>query len=74
MFRFNPALKAEGKSPFILDSKAPSADYIDFIKNETRYTRLMQASPERAEELFQKAKERAEQKYQHLLKLKELYE
>ena len=74
MFRFNPALKAEGKSPFSLDSKEPTADYIEFIKNETRYTRLMQASPERAEELFNKAKENAAKKYQHLLKLKELYE
>ena len=74
MFRFNPALKAEGKNPFTLDSKEPSADYIEFIKNETRYTRLMQSSPERAEELFNKAKENAAKKYQHLLKLKELYE
>ncbi|MBQ5820143.1 MAG: pyruvate:ferredoxin (flavodoxin) oxidoreductase, partial [Clostridia bacterium] len=54
-FRYNPTLKAEGKNPFILDSKAPTASYIDFIKGETRYTRLAQAFPERAEALFAKA-------------------
>ena len=55
LFRFNPALKAEGKNPFSLDSKEPTTDYIDFIKSETRYSRLAQQFPERAEELFTKA-------------------
>ena len=38
MFRFNPALKAEGKNPFTLDSKAPTADYKEFIMGEARYS------------------------------------
>ena len=74
MFRYNPALKAEGKNPFTLDSKEPSASYIDFIKSETRYSRLAQAFPERAEELFNKAAERAKEKYDRLIKLSSLYE
>ncbi len=74
MFRFNPALKAEGKNPFTLDSKEPTASYIDFIKSETRYSRLAQAFPERAEELFNKAAERAKEKYDRLIKLSSLYE
>ena len=40
MFRFNPALKAEGKNPFTLDSKAPTADYKEFIMGEARYSSL----------------------------------
>ena len=73
MFRFNPALKAEGKNPFSLDSKAPSAEYQAFIKNEARYTRLMREFPNRAEALFAKSESVAMERYEHLLKLKELY-
>ena len=64
MFRYNPLLKAEGKNPFILDSKAPTADYIEFINSETRYSRLVQSFPERAKELFEEAKAQAEAKYE----------
>ena len=72
-FRFNPALKAEGKNPFTIDSKEPTGDYIGFIKNEARYARLAQANPERAEKLFNLAKTKAKEKYQHILDLGELY-
>ncbi len=73
LFRFNPALKAEGKNPFTLDSKAPNAEYQAFIKNEARYTRLMREFPDRAEALFQKSEKVALERYAHLLKLKDLY-
>ena len=73
MFRFNPALKAEGKNPFSLDSKEPSANYIDFIKSETRYARLAQSFPERAQELFAKAEKASKEKYERLVKFTELY-
>jgi len=73
LFRFNPALKAEGKNPFSLDSKAPTADYKEFIEGEVRYARLMQSFPERAEELFNKADANAKAKYERLTKLVELY-
>ncbi len=73
LFRFNPALKAEGKNPFTLDSKEPNAEYQAFIKNEARYTRLMREFPERADALFQKSEEVAKARYAHLLKLKDLY-
>ena len=73
MFRFNPALKAEGKNPLTIDSKAPTASYVDFIKSETRYSRLVGAFPERAEKLFDKADAAAKEKYERLLKMSELY-
>ncbi len=73
MFRFNPALKAEGKNPFTLDSKEPTASYQDFINGEARYTRLAQAFPERAQELFAKAEATAKAKYERLKKLVEFY-
>jgi pyruvate-ferredoxin/flavodoxin oxidoreductase len=74
LFRFNPALKAEGKNPFTLDSKAPAGGYQEFILNEARYSSLVQAFPERAKELFAKAESTAAAHYEHLVKLKELYE
>ena len=73
MFRFNPELKAEGKNPLTIDSKAPTANYVDFIKSETRYSRLEQQFPERAKELFAEAEVQAKAKYNRLLKLAEMY-
>lgn len=74
MFRYNPALKAEGKDPFTLDSKEPATgDYRAFLMNEARYSRLTKAFPERAEELFTEAEEGAKERYNHLIRLKKLY-
>ena len=73
MFRFNPAAKAEGKNPFTLDSKEPTANYIDFIKSENRYARLAQQFPERAEVLFAEAEKAAKAKYERLTKMGDLY-
>lgn len=73
MFRYNPALKAEGKNPFTVDSKEGSASYRDFIMNEARYSSLTRSFPERAEVLFQKAEDTAKARYNHLMKLKDLY-
>ncbi len=68
MFRYNPTLKAEGKNPFILDSKPATADYKEFISSETRYNRLKLSFPERAQELFDKAEKRAAERYEELEK------
>ena len=74
MFRFNPALKEQGKNPFILDSKAPTTDYKEFIMNEARYSSLTRSFPERAEKLFEEAAENAIKRYNHLLNLQKMYE
>ena len=74
MFRYNPALKAEGKNPFTLDSKEPAGGYQEFLMNEARYSRLTREFPERASELFVKSEAAAKERYEHLLKLKALYE
>ncbi len=71
MFRYNPTLE---NNKLTIDSKEPSADYIDFIKSETRYARLAQSFPERANDLFAKADANAKAKYQRLLKMGKLYE
>ncbi len=73
LFSFNPALKAEGKNPFTLTSKPGDGTYQEFLNNETRYTRLQRAFPERAEKLFQESEIAAKERYEHLLKLVELY-
>ncbi len=56
MFRYNPALKAEGKNPFTLDSKEPAGGYKEFLLNEARYSSLTRSFPDRAEKLFDKAR------------------
>ena len=73
LFRFNPALTAEGKNPFTLDSKAPAGGYQEFLLNESRYARLTREFPERAEVLFARNEEAAKERYAHLMKLIDLY-
>ena len=70
MFRFNPA--AEKK--FTLDSKAPAGGYQEFLMNEARYSRLTREFPERATVLFAKNEENAKERYEHLLKLVDMYD
>ncbi|MBR4309133.1 MAG: pyruvate:ferredoxin (flavodoxin) oxidoreductase, partial [Oscillospiraceae bacterium] len=70
MFRFDPS-KETGK--FTLDSKAPKDGYQDFLKNEARYSRLIREFPDRADELFARNEAAAKERYEHLLKLVELY-
>ena len=72
-FRYNPALKAEGKAAFSLDSKAPTGDYKAFLNGEVRYNALARFNPERAEELFAKSEETAKERYEYLNKLITLY-
>ena len=71
LFRFNPA--AEG-AKFTLDSKEPKGGYQEFLMNEARYSRLTREFPDRATELFQRNEKAAMDRYEHLLKLKTMYE
>jgi pyruvate-ferredoxin/flavodoxin oxidoreductase len=63
-YRYNPLLEAEGKNPFILDSKEPDwSKFQDFLKTEVRYTSLMKAFPGEADVLFKAAEENAKWRY-----------
>ncbi|MGE5628649.1 MAG: pyruvate:ferredoxin (flavodoxin) oxidoreductase [Solirubrobacterales bacterium] len=59
MYRFNPELKEQGKNPFIMDSKAPTASFRDFLMGEVRYSSLAKQFPEAAEALFAKTEKDA---------------
>ena len=72
-FRFNPALTAEGKSAFTLDSKAPTGDYQEFLDGEVRYNSLKRANPEKAARLFAKNESEAKARYNYLTRLGALY-
>jgi len=74
LFRYNPRLIEQGENPFILDSKAPTLDYDEFLRGETRYTALQKVAPENAKELFEQAKTDAAKRYERLLRLREFYE
>ena len=73
LFRYNPALKAEGKNPFSLDSKAPQGGYQEFLMSEARYARLKASFPEKAERLFAANEKAANDRYDYLTRLVELY-
>ena len=73
LFRYNPALKAEGKNPFSLDSKAPTGGYEEFLDGEVRYNSLKRANPERAAKLWAKNQAEAEARYDYLTRLTDLY-
>jgi pyruvate-ferredoxin/flavodoxin oxidoreductase len=75
LYRYNPALKLEGKNPFSLDSKAPKVDekYKEFLMGEVRYNSLARSNPERAEKLFNQAVENAKERYDYLQRLVTLY-
>ena len=70
LFRYDPS----AEKPFALDSKEPAGGYRDFLMNEARYARLTNEFPDRAEELFAKSENNAKARYEHLLKLKKLYD
>ncbi len=59
LYRFNPDLAAEGKNPFTLDSKEPTADVKEFMKGENRYASLMKQFPDVADGLLDKAADEA---------------
>lgn len=73
-FRFDPRNTALGKNPFTLDSKEPTGNYLDFLNNESRYTRLEISFPGRAEELFPEGKELSKERYNFLTRLSKLYD
>ncbi len=73
LFRYNPALREQGKNPFILDSKEPSLDYQQFLEGEIRYNTLLRSHPEEAGRLFEQASRLAKERYEYLKGLEALY-
>ena len=70
LWRYNPALEAEGKNPFSLDSKEPNWDaFDDFLKGEVRYASVMKQYPAEAAELFAAAKSNARWRYNNYVRL-----
>ena len=71
LFRYNPD---GGDKKFTLDSKAPAGGYQEFLMNEARYSRLTREFPDRAGVLFERNENEAKARYEHLLKLVEMYD
>lgn len=74
MWRFNPSLAKEGKNPFIMDSKAPTGDFQEFLQGEVRYASLKREFPETADELYAAAEQAAKDRYQSYLDKLHQYE
>lgn len=69
LYRYNPLLKDQGKNPFSLDSKEPSANFREFLMGEVRYSSLAKAYPDVAEELFAKTEKDAKERLEGYKKL-----
>ncbi|MFL0248231.1 pyruvate:ferredoxin (flavodoxin) oxidoreductase [Candidatus Clostridium stratigraminis] len=72
LYKYNPMLKEEGKNPFTLDSKEPSAPYKDFIEGEIRYASLKTTFPEKADKLFTEAEKNAKERYDNYKRLADM--
>ena len=73
LWRYNPALEAEGKNPFVLDSKEPQWDkFQDFLKGEVRYASVMKQYPEEAQQLFDAAQEMAQKRYSSYIRMSKM--
>jgi pyruvate-ferredoxin/flavodoxin oxidoreductase len=64
LYRYNPALKEEGKNPFILDSKEPQGGFREFLMGEVRYSSLTRTFPDDAARLFKKAEDDMKERYE----------
>jgi len=73
LFRYNPALAAEGKSPLILDSKAPSIPYEEYAYNQTRFKMLTKSRPEAAKRFLQEAQAEATARWRFYENLAAMY-
>ena len=71
LYRYNPLLEQEGKNPFQLDSKEPTASIRDFLDSETRYSNLKRFFPDRAENLYNAAEAHSKRKYAEYKRLSE---
>ncbi len=71
LYRYNPALKEQGKNPFMLDSKEPSESFRDYILDQVRYSALKSEFPDKANELFMAAERNARERYETYVKLQD---
>ncbi len=69
LWRYNPLLADQGKNPFILDSKEPTADFQEFLQGEVRYTSLMNQFPEIAGDMFKQAEVNAKERYESYVRM-----
>ena len=73
LWRYNPELEAEGKNPFVIDSKEPEWDkFHDFLMGEVRYLSVRKQYPKEAEELFAAAEENAKWRYKNYVRMANL--
>jgi pyruvate-ferredoxin/flavodoxin oxidoreductase len=69
LWRFNPELANEHKTPFSLDSKEPDwSKFHDFLMGEVRYLSVKKSFPDEAETLFAEAQHMAKLRYKSYIR------
>ncbi len=71
LYRYNPVLKAEGKNPFALDSKAPDGSLQEFLAGEVRYASLQKTFPEESKRLTERLEKECNERYEALKRMAE---
>jgi pyruvate-ferredoxin/flavodoxin oxidoreductase len=64
LIRYDPAVRAEGGNPFLLDSPRPRLTLADYRKGELRFRALANADPAEAERLLAVAQQSADLRWQ----------
>jgi len=72
LYRYNPELSAEGKNPFLYETRDPKMDMMDFLMNETRYNALRRQFPEVADDLYRRAVDAKQNKHEYYKKLSQI--
>ena len=66
LYRYNPALKAEGKNPFSLDCRKPDGSLREFLGGEVRYASLQNTFPDEAKMLHDRLEQEINQRFETL--------
>ena len=73
LWRYNPALEADGKNPFSLDSKEPKWDaFQDYLKGEVRFASVLKQYPTEAADLFNACQDMAQKRYQSYIRMSKM--
>jgi pyruvate-ferredoxin/flavodoxin oxidoreductase len=66
LYRYNPALEAEGKNPFSLDYRKPDGSLKEFLSGEVRFASLQKTFPDEAKKLHGRLEQEVNHRYKSL--------
>jgi pyruvate-ferredoxin/flavodoxin oxidoreductase len=71
LFRYNPSLADQGKSPLQLDSRTPELPVQDYLETENRFRQVARSNPQLAQMLAEKLQKQIDHRWKFLQELAE---